>query len=132
LFPSNLRNLAIFSQEKNVITRVYRFVHRLSGLISLLVRFWLASRHIRHILVASAPSVPVQFAGTRFRWHAHRRAADYSIAKTKFSLFIHAVERCRADRFHADGRLAMAGGASLDIFGDGWRYQLATGAGVSH
>ena len=56
-------------------------------IISLLVRFWLASRHVRHIMAHSA-AVPPQFAG-KIPLEAHQKAAAYSIAKTKFLSLIH-------------------------------------------
>jgi STE24 endopeptidase len=51
---------------------------------SLLVRFWLASRQIRHVLAHRA-AVPAQFA-EKITLEAHRKAADYTIAKTKYGL----------------------------------------------
>ena len=51
---------------------------------SLLVRFWLASRQIRHVLKHRA-EVPPQFA-EKITLRAHQKAADYTIAKTKFGL----------------------------------------------
>ena len=92
-------------------------------LISLLVRFWLASRHIRHIL-ANRATVPVQFAG-QISLQAHQKAADYSIAKTKFALFIVLLNAAVLIGFTLMGGLQWLANASLDIFGDGWRYQLA-------
>lgn len=91
-------------------------------LISLLVRFWLASRHIRHIL-ANRATVPVQFAG-QISLAAHQKAADYSIAKTKFALFIVLLNAAVLIGFTLMGGLQWLASASLDIFGDGWRYQL--------
>ncbi|MFC7298778.1 M48 family metallopeptidase [Herminiimonas aquatilis] len=91
-------------------------------LISLVVRFWLASRHIRHILVNRA-AVPAQFAG-QISLEAHQKAADYSIAKTKFSLFIVLLNAAVLIGFTLMGGLQWLATASFDIFGDGWRYQL--------
>lgn len=91
-------------------------------LISLVVRFWLASRHIRHILVNRA-TVPAQFAG-QISLEAHQKAADYSIAKTKFSLFIVLLNAAVLIGFTLMGGLQWLASASFDIFGDGWRYQL--------
>ncbi|HEX8957565.1 MAG TPA: M48 family metallopeptidase [Burkholderiaceae bacterium] len=51
---------------------------------SLLVRFWLASRQIRHVLRHRA-TVPPQFA-EKITLRAHQKAADYTIARTKFGL----------------------------------------------
>ncbi|MDO9420579.1 MAG: M48 family metallopeptidase [Herminiimonas sp.] len=91
-------------------------------LISLVVRFWLASRHIRHILVNRA-TVPAQFSG-QISLEAHQKAADYSIAKTKFSLFIVLLNAAVLIGFTLMGGLQWLASASFDIFGDGWRYQL--------
>lgn len=91
-------------------------------LISLMVRFWLASRHIRHIL-ANRATVPVQFAD-QISLAAHQKAADYSITKTKFALFIVLLNAAVLIGFTLMGGLQWLASASLDIFGDGWRYQL--------
>lgn len=91
--------------------------------VSLLVRFWLASRHIRHVLANSA-AVPEQFAG-KIPLDAHRRAAAYTVAKTKFSLFIHVLNAAVLIGFTLMGGLQWLAVQSLDIFGPGYRYQLA-------
>src|ERR1700739_3285210 len=52
--------------------------------LTLLVRFWLASRHIRHVLAHRA-AVPAEFA-EKIPLAAHQKAADYTVAKTKFGL----------------------------------------------
>ncbi|MDB5990439.1 MAG: peptidase [Herbaspirillum sp.] len=52
--------------------------------LSLAVRFWLGSRHIRHVL-AHRSQVPERFA-EKIPVQAHQKAADYTVAKTKFSL----------------------------------------------
>ena len=54
-------------------------------LLTLAVRFWLASRHIRHVLRHRA-EVPPEFA-EKISLYAHQKAADYTVAKTKFGLF---------------------------------------------
>ena len=92
-------------------------------IISLLVRFWLASRHIRHILAHRA-AVPAQFAG-KIALEAHQKAADYSIAKTKFALFIVLLNAAVLIGFTLMGGLQWLANGSLEIFGPGWRYQLA-------
>lgn len=91
--------------------------------VSLLVRFWLASRHIRHIL-AHANAVPAQFAD-RIPLDAHRRAAAYTIAKTKFTLFIHLLNAAVLIGFTLLGGLQWLSAQAFDIFGPGYRYQLA-------
>ncbi|HWU97937.1 MAG TPA: M48 family metallopeptidase [Oxalicibacterium sp.] len=91
--------------------------------ISLIVRFWLASRHIRHIMAHSA-AVPEQFAG-KIPLDAHRRAAAYTIAKTKFSLLVHLLNAVVLIGFTLMGGLQWLSVQALDIFGTGYRYQLA-------
>jgi STE24 endopeptidase len=49
--------------------------------ISVLLRYWLAQRHIRHIQAHRA-EVPQDFAD-RINLESHQKAADYSIAKTR-------------------------------------------------
>jgi STE24 endopeptidase len=51
---------------------------------SLIVKFWLASRQMRHV-AAHRSSVPVPFAGT-VSLQAHQKAADYTLAKGRFGL----------------------------------------------
>jgi STE24 endopeptidase len=53
-------------------------------LASLLAKFWLASRQIRHV-ARNREAVPAPFAGT-VTPAAHQKAADYTIAKTRFDL----------------------------------------------
>jgi STE24 endopeptidase len=51
---------------------------------SLVVRFWLATRQMRHV-VAHRQAVPAAFANT-IGLAAHQKAADYTVAKTRFGL----------------------------------------------
>lgn len=53
-------------------------------LLGLVVKFWLASRQIRHV-VRHRADVPPAFAG-RISLAAHQRAADYTVAKARFGL----------------------------------------------
>jgi STE24 endopeptidase len=53
-------------------------------LASLAVRLWLATRQMRHV-AAHRGSVPAAFA-PRVTLEAHQRAADYTVAKTRFGL----------------------------------------------
>ena len=48
------------------------------------LKFWLASRQIRHV-ATHRPSVPPMFAAS-ISLQAHHKAADYTIAKTRFGL----------------------------------------------
>ncbi len=53
-------------------------------LLSLSVKFWLASRQMRHV-AAHRGAVPAAFAGA-VSLAAHQRAADYTLAKGRFGL----------------------------------------------
>ena len=53
-------------------------------LAGLAVKFWLASRQIRHV-AGHRTSVPPMFQGT-VSLPAHQKAADYTIAKTRFGM----------------------------------------------
>ena len=52
---------------------------------NLLVKFWLAQRHMRHVL-AHQHAVPPAFAGA-ISPQAHSKAAAYTVAKTRFDLW---------------------------------------------
>lgn len=53
-------------------------------LVSLAVKFWLATRQMRHV-ARHRSAVPAPFAGT-VTLAAHQRAADYTIARGRFGL----------------------------------------------
>jgi STE24 endopeptidase len=53
-------------------------------LLSLATKFWLATRQMRHV-AAHRDQVPAAFAGT-VTAAAHRKAADYTLAKGRFGL----------------------------------------------
>ena len=53
-------------------------------LASLLVKFWLATRQMRHVAVHRG-AVPAPFAGT-VPLEAHQKAADYTLAKLRFGI----------------------------------------------
>ncbi len=54
-------------------------------LISLMARFWLASRQMRHV-AAHSDVVPAAFAGT-VPLESHRKAARYTLTKSSFGLW---------------------------------------------
>jgi STE24 endopeptidase len=58
-------------------------------LLSLAVKFWLSTRQMRHV-AAHRNQVPAAFAGT-VTLEAHRRAADYTLAKGRFGLLTTAI-----------------------------------------
>ena len=57
---------------------------------TLLTRLWLASRHVRHVL-AHRVRVPAPFRG-KILLTAHRKAADYTAAKTRFAMLAVAID----------------------------------------
>ncbi|MFT7723685.1 MAG: M48 family metallopeptidase [Roseateles sp.] len=57
---------------------------------SLLLRFWLSSRQIRHV-AAHRGRVPLAFAG-RVPLSAHQKAADYTVARGRFGLLAMAFD----------------------------------------
>src|SRR5450830_1185995 len=92
-------------------------------LLTLVVRFWLGSRHIRHVL-AHRHAVPAEFAA-RIPLEAHRKAADYTVAKTKFGLFVLLVNAAVLIGFTLLGGLQLLSSLLLQwLGGPGMAYQL--------
>ena len=60
------------------------FVFAAALLLSLAVKFWLATRQMRHV-AAHRHQVPSRFAST-VTPQAHQRAADYTLVKSRFGL----------------------------------------------
>lgn len=90
--------------------------------ITLMVRFWLGSRHIRHIL-RHRNAVPPQFA-QKIALAAHQKAADYTIAKTKLGLLLLVVNVIALIGFTLFGGLQWLSITVLNITGSGMTYQL--------
>jgi STE24 endopeptidase len=91
-------------------------------LVTLAVRFWLGSRHIRHVLTHRS-AVPAEFA-ERIPLHAHQKAADYTIAKTRFGLFILLVNAAVLIGFTLLGGLQWLSSTLIQAAGPGMAYQL--------
>ncbi|QJD92170.1 M48 family metallopeptidase [Duganella dendranthematis] len=92
-------------------------------ILTLLVRFWLASRQLRHVL-AHRSAVPAEFA-EKIPLAAHQKAADYTIARTQYGLLTLMVNTVVLVGFTLLGGLQWL---SLQIFqatGPGMVYQLA-------
>ncbi len=88
-----------------------------------MVRFWLGSRHIRHVL-AHRQAVPAEFAA-RIPLEAHRKAADYTVAKTKFGLLVLLVNAAVLIGFTLLGGLQLLSSLLLQwLGGPGMAYQL--------
>jgi len=57
---------------------------------TLLTRLWLARRHVRHVL-GHRRQVPGAFRG-KILLKAHRKAADYTVSKTRFAMIAGAID----------------------------------------
>jgi STE24 endopeptidase len=98
---------------------------------SLLVKFWLSTRQIRHV-AAHRGQVPSAFAGS-VTLSAHQKAADYTIARSRFGLLALAFNAAVLLGWTLLGGLNALNGWVLEAsqalqgFGDGWQtmgYQL--------
>jgi STE24 endopeptidase len=90
--------------------------------LTLTVRFWLGSRHIRHIQ-AHRHAVPARFA-EKIPLEAHQKAADYTIAKTKFNLFMLLVNTGVLIGFTLLGGLDWLAQAVEHVAGHGMAFQI--------
>lgn len=91
--------------------------------ITLLVRFWLGSRHIRHILVHRS-AVPAEFT-EKIPLSAHQKAADYTVAKTKLGLINMLVNAAMLVGFTLLGGLQWLSVTLFNLTGPGMIYQIA-------
>ncbi|APW40609.1 peptidase M48 [Rhodoferax koreense] len=92
-------------------------------LLGLLVKFWLASRQIRHV-ARHRDTVPAPFAGT-ITMAAHQKAADYTIAKARFGLIELALGAAVLLGWTLLGGLNALNQALLGWLGGGMWQQLA-------
>ena len=92
-------------------------------LLSIGVKFWLSSRHIRHVL-AHRSAVPPEFA-EKIPLAAHQKAADYTVARSKFSLFSLLVNTVVLIAFTLLGGLQALSSVLLQAVGNaGMGYQI--------
>ena len=91
--------------------------------VSLAVRFWLGLRHIRHVL-AHRSAVPAEFA-EKISLYAHQKAADYTVAKTRFGLIALAANAAVLVGFTLLGGLQYLSVTLYGLTGPGMTYQLA-------
>ena len=92
-------------------------------ILTLIVRFWLASRHIRHVL-SHRGAVPAEFA-EKIPLAAHQKAADYTVARTKFGLFTLLINTLVLVGFTLLGGLQWLSVEIFKLTGGGMAYQLA-------
>lgn len=91
--------------------------------LGLLTRAWLAGRQIRHV-ARHRGQVPAPFDAT-IALEAHRKAADYTIAKTRFGLLVTAFEAAVLVGWTLLGGLDALNQALLGWIGPGLWQQLA-------
>jgi len=92
-------------------------------ILTLIVRFWLASRQIRHVLTHRS-AVPAEFA-EKIPLAAHQKAADYTIARTKLGLVCLLVSTGMLIVFTLLGGLQWLSLQVFQLTGPGMSYQLA-------
>ena len=102
---------------------VLTLVFALALAASLLLRFWLASRQIRHV-TRHRDAVPAAFTG-HVSLAAHQKAADYTIAKTRFGLLELALGSAVLLGWTLLGGLDGLNGLLIDRMGGGMWQQLA-------
>lgn len=91
-------------------------------LLTLVLQFWLGSRHIRHILQHRS-AVPAEFA-EKIPLAAHQKAADYTIAKSKLSMIMLVVNALVLIGFTLFGGLQYLSETLIKLTGSGMTYQL--------
>ena len=89
---------------------------------TLMLRFWLANRHIRHV-ETNRGAVPAEFAAS-ITLTAHQKAADYTVAKTKLGLLGLLFSSVVLIGFTLMGGLQWVA-TSLGLLGAGMQYQIA-------
>lgn len=92
-------------------------------ILTLLVRFWLASRQLRHVL-AHRSAVPAEFA-EKIPLAAHQKAADYTVARTKYGMLTLLVNTLVLVGFTLLGGLQWLSVQIFQLTGPGMTYQLA-------
>ncbi|MBP6304755.1 MAG: M48 family metallopeptidase [Giesbergeria sp.] len=91
--------------------------------LGLLLKFWLASRQIRHV-ARHRNAVPTAFA-QRITLQAHQKAADYTITKARFSLLEMALGAAVLVGWTVLGGLDLLNQWLLGLLGAGMAQQLA-------
>jgi len=91
-------------------------------LLTLGLRYWLARRHIRHVL-GHREQVPAEFAA-KIPLSAHQKAADYTVAKTRFGLWAALWNTLVLTGFTLLGGLQALSTALLHATGPGMVHQI--------
>ncbi|MEN3274987.1 MAG: endopeptidase, partial [Massilia sp.] len=90
--------------------------------LTLGLRFWLANRQIRHVL-RHRGSVPAEFA-PKVSLETHQKAADYTVAKTRFGVYALLWGGLTLVGFTLLGGLQALSTALLHVAGPGMLHQL--------
>ena len=90
--------------------------------LTLGLRFWLANRQIRHVL-RNRGAVPAEFA-SRVPLETHRKAADYTVAKTRFGIVALLWGGLVLIGFTLLGGLQAISSALLAVAGPGMLHQI--------
>jgi len=90
--------------------------------LTLSLRFWLAQRQIRHVLRKRA-SVPAEFA-PKVSLETHQKAADYTVAKTRFGIAALLWGALVLIGFTLLGGLQSLSSALLPVAGPGMLHQI--------
>jgi STE24 endopeptidase len=107
----------------------FTFVFVFFLLLMVGLKFWLAARQIRHV-ARHAQSVPAQFA-ERVSLPAHRKAADYTIARQRFGMLEAAVGVAVLVALTLLGGVQWIAAAVTDHLGSGLAGQVAIVAAVA-
>jgi STE24 endopeptidase len=91
--------------------------------ITVALRFWLATRQMRHV-ASHRNTVPEQFAAS-IALASHQKAADYTIAKTRFGLLMLLVSSSVLVCFTLMGGLQLLSVLVVQATGPGMLYQIA-------
>jgi STE24 endopeptidase len=91
-------------------------------MLTMVLRYWLASRHIRHVM-RHRDQVPAEFAD-KIALAAHQKAADYTVAKTRFGLVNAAWSGLVLIGFTLLGGLQALSMALLHVLGPGMAHQI--------
>ncbi|KQQ88940.1 M48 family metallopeptidase [Massilia sp. Leaf139] len=92
-------------------------------LLTLGLRFWLANRQIRHVL-RRRDAVPTEFA-SKVSLETHQKAADYTVAKTRFGIAALLWSGLVLVGFTLLGGLQAISNALLHLAGPGMLHQIA-------
>ena len=89
---------------------------------SLVLEFWLARRHVAHV-IAHRGTVPPEFAAS-LPLAAHQRAADYTVARTRFGMLTTVVDTVLLLAFTLGGGLDWIAGALAGVLPAGYLREL--------